>query len=51
MMSAADEIFRKLYFMQRCVDYLKSIDPESTDFESNYEKSSAVERNFGYSLF
>lgn len=32
--------------MQRCVDYLKSIDPESTDFESDYEKRSAVERNF-----
>jgi len=45
-MSAADNIFRKLNFMQRCIDYLKSIDPESTDLESNYEKRSAVERNF-----
>ena len=45
-MSAADKIFRKLNFMQRCVDYLKSIDLESTDLESNYEKRSAVERNF-----
>lgn len=45
-MSAADKLFRKLNFMQRCVDYLKSIDPESPDLESNYEKRSAVERNF-----
>ncbi len=45
-MSAADKLFRKLNFMQRCVDYLKSIDPESSDLESNYEKRSAVERNF-----
>ncbi len=45
-MSAADKILRKLNFMQRCVDYLKSIDPESEDLESNYEKRSAVERNF-----
>lgn len=39
-MSAADKLFRKLNFMQRCVDYLKSIDPESPDLESNYEKRS-----------
>lgn len=45
-MSAADKIFRKLHFMQRSVDYLKSIDPDSPDLESNYEKRSAVERNF-----
>jgi uncharacterized protein YutE (UPF0331/DUF86 family) len=45
-MSTADKLFRKLNFMQRCVDYLKSIDPESPDLESNYEKRSAVERNF-----
>jgi uncharacterized protein YutE (UPF0331/DUF86 family) len=45
-MSTADKIFRKLSFMQRCIDYLKSIDPESTNLESNYEKRSAVERNF-----
>lgn len=45
-MSAADKLFRKLNFMQRCVDYLKSIDSESPDLESNYEKRSAVERNF-----
>lgn len=45
-MSAADKIFRKLNFMQRCVDYLKSVDPENEDLEINYEKRSAVERNF-----
>ncbi len=45
-MSTADKLFRKLNFMQRCVDYLKSIDPESPDLESNYEKRSAIERNF-----
>ena len=45
-MSVADKLFRKLSFMQRCVDYLKSIDPESLNLESNYEKRSAVERNF-----
>jgi hypothetical protein len=32
--------------MQRCIDYLKSVDPESKNLESNYEKRSAVERNF-----
>jgi len=32
-MSAVDKIFRKLNFMQRCTDYLKSIDPESKDLE------------------
>ncbi|WP_232316072.1 hypothetical protein [Methanosarcina vacuolata] len=36
--------YRKLSFMQRCVDYLKSIDPESLNLESNYEKRSAVEK-------
>jgi hypothetical protein len=36
-MSAADKLFIKLNFMQRCVGYLKSIDPESPDLESNYE--------------
>jgi uncharacterized protein YutE (UPF0331/DUF86 family) len=45
-MSAADKLFRKLDFMQRSVNYLKSIDPESPELESNYEKRSAVERNF-----
>jgi uncharacterized protein YutE (UPF0331/DUF86 family) len=45
-MSTVDKIFRKLSFMQRCIDYLESIDPESTDLESNYKKRSAVERNF-----
>lgn len=49
-MSAADKLFRKLKFMQRCVDYLKSIDPESPDLESNYEKRSAVERNFQFAV-
>lgn len=45
-MSAADKIFRKLDFMGRCINYLKSVNPKSTDLESNYEKRSAVERNF-----
>ncbi|MCC4766176.1 hypothetical protein FXW07_05985 [Methanosarcina sp. DH1] len=36
--------YRKLNLMQRCVDYLKSIDSDSSDLESNYEKRSAVEK-------
>ncbi|WP_342303618.1 DUF86 domain-containing protein [Methanolobus sp. ZRKC5] len=32
--------------MQRCVSYLKSIDTESTNLETNYELRCAVERNF-----
>jgi hypothetical protein len=46
-MSAADKMFQKLNFMQRCIDYLKSIDPKSPDLESNYEKRS----DFVSSLF
>ncbi|MDY9927294.1 type VII toxin-antitoxin system HepT family RNase toxin [Methanosarcina sp.] len=45
-MSAIDRIVRKLNFMQRPVNYLKSIDPESINLEENYEARSAIERNF-----
>ena len=45
-MTAADKIIRKLNFMQRPVNYLKSIDTESINLEENYEMRSAIERNF-----
>jgi uncharacterized protein YutE (UPF0331/DUF86 family) len=50
-MKSSDTIFRKLSFMKRYVDYLKSLDPETLDpetldLEYDYEKRSAVERNF-----
>lgn len=45
-MSSPETILRKLNFMNRCVKYLKSINPEYVDLESDYEKRSAVERNF-----
>ena len=45
-MKSSDTIFRKLSFMKRYVDYLKSLDPKTLDLEYNYEKRSAVERNF-----
>jgi len=32
--------------MSRCVKYLKSIDPKTVSLESDYEKRSAVEKNF-----
>jgi len=45
-MTDSETITRKLNFMGRCVKYLKSIDPEAVNLESDYEKRSAVERNF-----
>lgn len=45
-MSSPETIIRKLNFMNRCVKYLKSVNPEYVDLESDYEKRSAVERNF-----
>lgn len=45
-MKCSDTILRKLSSMKRCVDYLKSLDPETLDLEYDYEKRSAVERNF-----
>ncbi|AKB41151.1 MULTISPECIES: type VII toxin-antitoxin system HepT family RNase toxin [Methanosarcina] len=45
-MTDSETIIRKLDFMSRCVKYLKSIDPETVNLESDYEKRSAVERNF-----
>ncbi len=45
-MKSSDAILRKLSSMKRCVDYLKSLDPETMDLEYDYEKRSAVERNF-----
>jgi uncharacterized protein YutE (UPF0331/DUF86 family) len=45
-MTSSEAILRKLNFMSQCVKYLKSIDPKIVDLESDYEKRSAVERNF-----
>lgn len=45
-MKSSDAILRKLSSMKRCVDYLKSLDPENLDLEYDYERRSAVERNF-----
>lgn len=45
-MKSSDAILRKLSSMKRCVDYLKSLDPETLDLEYDYERRSAVERNF-----
>ena len=45
-MTDSETILRKLNFMSRCVKYLKSIDPKTVNLESDYEKRSAVERNF-----
>lgn len=45
-MKSSDTIFRKLNLMKKYVAYLKSLDPENLDLEYNYEKRSAVERNF-----
>jgi uncharacterized protein YutE (UPF0331/DUF86 family) len=45
-MTESETIIRKLNFMSRYVKYLKSIDPETVNLESDYEKRSAVERNF-----
>ncbi|WP_292487422.1 DUF86 domain-containing protein [Methanohalobium sp.] len=45
-MAVENKILRKLNFMQRCVNYLKSIDTETMDLQNNYEMRSAVERNF-----
>ena len=45
-MSAENKILRKLNFMQKCVNYLKSIDTDSNNLDMNYELRSAVERNF-----
>ena len=44
------KILRKLSFMQRCVNYLKSVDAGSTELENNYQLRSAVERNFQLSI-
>ena len=41
-----DKIIRKLNFMQKCVNYLKSVDAGSNELDTNYELRSAVERNF-----
>ena len=45
-MASSETILRKLNFMSRCIKYLKSIDPKTVNLESDYEKRSAVERNF-----
>ncbi|WP_321429722.1 DUF86 domain-containing protein [uncultured Methanolobus sp.] len=45
-MNPDEKILRKLNFMQKCVDYLKSVDAGSKELEANYELRSAVERNF-----
>lgn len=45
-MSSQETILRKLSFMNRCVKYLKSVNLEYVDLESDYEKRSAIERNF-----
>jgi uncharacterized protein YutE (UPF0331/DUF86 family) len=45
-MNPDEKIIRKLNFMQKCVDYLKSVDAGSKELEDNYKLRSAVERNF-----
>ncbi|MCC4771760.1 DUF86 domain-containing protein [Methanosarcina sp. DH2] len=45
-MRDSETIFRKLDFMSRCVKYLESVDPENVNLEFDYEKRSAIERNF-----
>lgn len=49
-MKSSDLILRKLSSMKRCVDYLKSLDPETLDLEYDYERRSAVERNFQFAI-
>ncbi|ADI74071.1 protein of unknown function DUF86 [Methanohalobium evestigatum Z-7303] len=44
-MDAKNKILRKLNFMQKRVNYLKTIDTEKMDLQDNYEMRSAVERN------
>ena len=45
-MTSSEMILRKWNLINRCVKYLKSVDPKIVDLESDYEKQSAVERNF-----
>ena len=45
-MRDSETIFRKLGFMSRCVKYLRSVDPENVNPKFDYEKRSAIERNF-----